>query len=266
MRYEFYYPQGKKKALTFSYDDCQIHDRRLVEIFNKYNMKGTFHINSGILGSEGFITKEELGSLYKGHEVSCHSVTHPYLTKLPKEQLVEEVREDKRWLEKQVGYPVRGMSYPFGAYDFHVINALEVLGIEYSRTVNSTGGFSMPSNFLEWNPTCHHNSDIKDKLVDFKNPAPWQKLPLFYIWGHSFEFHRENNWEVIEDFCKAAADDPEVWYATNIEIKDYICALKGLVFSVDQTIVYNPSAVSVWFSKDGESAVELKAGQSLIFC
>ncbi len=265
MRYEFYYPQGKKKALTFSYDDGQIHDRRLVEIFNKYNMKATFHINSGILGVDGFITKEEIGNLFKGHEVSCHSVTHPYLTKLSKEQIVEEIREDRRELENIVGYPVRGMSYPFGEYDSSIVNALDVLGIEYSRTVNATGGFFMPANFLEWHPTCHHNAGIIDKLKDFKKPTPWLKLPLFYIWGHSFEFARENNWEVIEDFCREAADDPTVWYATNIEIKDYICALKGLIFSVDQTMVYNPSCVPVWLSKDGGSAVELKAGQRLVF-
>jgi Predicted xylanase/chitin deacetylase len=265
MKYEFYYPQGKKKALTFSYDDGQIFDRRLVEIFNKYNMQATFHLNSGMLGTDGFVTKEEVKSLYKGHEVSCHSVTHPYLTKLSKGQLADEIWEDRRQLEREVGYPIRGMSYPFGEYDRRVEDALEVLGIEYSRTVNATDGFFMPGNFLEWHPTCHHNNDILGKLASFKNPFPWVKLPLFYIWGHSFEFDRENNWEVIEDFCEAAAFDPEVWYASNIEIKDYICALRGLIFSVDQTIVYNPSVVSVWLARDGKSAVELKAGQSLIF-
>lgn len=43
------YPGGKFKALTMSYDDGQIHDRRLVEIFNRHGIKGTFHLNSGLL-------------------------------------------------------------------------------------------------------------------------------------------------------------------------------------------------------------------------
>lgn len=265
MNYEFYYAYGKKKALTFSYDDGQIHDRRLIEIFNKNHMKATFHLNSGTLGKDGFVTREEVKSLYEGHEVSCHSVTHPYLTKLAKEQLVEEIREDRRQLERLVGYPVRGMSYPFGEYDAGIERAFEVLGVEYSRTVNSTGGFGMPGNFLEWNPTCHHNSDVMNLLSSFKNPAPWVKLPLLYIWGHSFEFDRENNWQIIEDFCEAAGSDPEVWYATNIDIKDYIIALRSLIFSVDQTLVYNPTAVSVWLSKEGEKAIELKPGQTIVF-
>ena len=60
MSFKTYYPGGKSKALTLSYDDGQIFDRRLVEIFNKYNMKGTFHLNSGTLGKDGYVTQEEV--------------------------------------------------------------------------------------------------------------------------------------------------------------------------------------------------------------
>ena len=34
------------KALTFSYDDGVEQDRRLVELFNKNNLKCTFNLNS----------------------------------------------------------------------------------------------------------------------------------------------------------------------------------------------------------------------------
>ena len=39
---------GKKKAVTFSYDDGVTQDRRLVEMMNTYGVKGTFNLNSGI--------------------------------------------------------------------------------------------------------------------------------------------------------------------------------------------------------------------------
>ena len=35
------FPEGKTKALTFSYDDGAHQDRRLIEIFNKYGLHGT---------------------------------------------------------------------------------------------------------------------------------------------------------------------------------------------------------------------------------
>ena len=59
-----------------SYDDGKLEDRRLVSIFNKYGIKGTFHLNSG-LEMDTRIPTSEYQELYKGHEVSCHTLTHP---------------------------------------------------------------------------------------------------------------------------------------------------------------------------------------------
>ena len=74
MKFDLFYPQWKDRAVTFSYDDGQIFDRRLVDIFNKYNLKATFHLNSGTLDTEGIIKTQELKSLYQGHEIACHGV------------------------------------------------------------------------------------------------------------------------------------------------------------------------------------------------
>ena len=39
------FPGGKKRVVTFSYDDGHPNDARLVALFNKYGVKGTFHLN-----------------------------------------------------------------------------------------------------------------------------------------------------------------------------------------------------------------------------
>lgn len=256
------YPEGRKKALTFSYDDGQVYDRQLVDIFNQYHLKATFHLNSGTLNTDGYVTSKEVPTLYEGHEVACHGATHAYFTHLSKEQLVNEVLNDRKALEKLVGYPVRGLSYPFGEYSEEVIHTLEALGIEYSRTVQSHGRFEWPGRFLEWNPTCHHNDGILEKADLFLNPPKYVRMPLFYIWGHSFEFARENNWELMEQFCKKISGMNDIWYATNLQIKRYLCAVQSLVFNMDETIIYNPSAVSVWLNLDGQIR-ELASGQTL---
>jgi peptidoglycan/xylan/chitin deacetylase (PgdA/CDA1 family) len=77
-----------------------------VEIFNRYGIKGTFHLNSGMLDGEIFVKSSEVAELYKGHEVSAHSVTHPYLTGIPADIAASEMIEDRRRLEALVGYPV----------------------------------------------------------------------------------------------------------------------------------------------------------------
>jgi hypothetical protein len=247
------YPEGRKKALTFSYDDGQIFDRKLVEIFNRYQVKATFHLNSETLDQEGFVTKKEVRTLYAGHEIACHGATHPYFTQLSKEQIINEIWKDRRCLEALAECPVVGLSYPFGEYSEEVISALESLGIEYSRTVQSHHSFQVPARFMTWNPTCHHNDDDLSTLADaFLNPPDYMKLPLFYVWGHSFEFGRQNNWEVIENFCKKVSGKDDIWYATNLQIKRYLSAVRNLVYTADETMVYNPTAVSVWAEINGK--------------
>ncbi len=257
-----YYPEGRTKALTMSYDDGQIHDRKLVEIFNKYGIKGTFHLNSGTLDTEPFLGSSEIRGLFQGHEVAAHSLTHPFLTTLPKEVLIEEIVEDRRRLEDLVSYPVRGMSYPFGDYNRELSKELPSFGIAYSRTVESTNNFRFPGDFLTWHPTCHHNENLMEKLKEFQNPEPWEKMPLLYVWGHSFEFARDDNWEVVEQFCEGVSKLQSVWCATNVEIMDYIKALKNLRFSVDKKFVKNTAAVDVWIGVD-EKPLKIESGATV---
>jgi len=77
------FPNGNKIALTLSFDDGRIHDRRLISILNQYGLKGTLHLNSGFFGLDSYINKSEIKELYQGHEVSAHSLTRPHLTQIP---------------------------------------------------------------------------------------------------------------------------------------------------------------------------------------
>ena len=58
------FPGGRAKALTMSYDDGKIYDERLVEIFDKNGIKGTFHLNSAYFGNPGKIEASEVAELY----------------------------------------------------------------------------------------------------------------------------------------------------------------------------------------------------------
>lgn len=88
------------------------------------------------------------------------------------------------------------------------------------------------------------------------------EMLLFYLWGHSFEFADQNNWSVIEDFCKLAGGHDNVWYATNAEICEYVTACRNLIFSADCSIVYNPSSICVWFTAN-DRTVSVAPGQTL---
>lgn len=91
--------------------------------------------------------------------------------------------------------------------------------------------FAMPENFLEWNPTCHHNKNLLELGQQFVDLFKKQYLYMMYVWGHSYEFTNQNNWELMEDFCKLVGGRDDIWYATNIEIVDYLDAAKRLQYT-----------------------------------
>ncbi len=255
------FPGGKHKVLTMSYDDGREEDRRLVALFNKYGIKGTFHVNSGIDWDEKRIPISEYKELYKGHEVSVHTATHPTIARCPMEEVVDQIVEDRKALEDAVGYPVRGMSYPNGSFSQEIIDVLPALGIRYARTVGSTDNFNMPENFLRWTATCHHNHNLQKLGEEFVALFKKQYLYMMYVWGHSYEFGLQDNWEVMENFCKLVGNRDDIWYATNIEIVDYMEAAKRLQFTAKLDKVYNPSFQSVWIAVNDNQIVEVKGGE-----
>lgn len=232
---ELVFPEGKKKCLTLSFDDEITQDRRLIEILKKYNLKCTFNLNSGTFGQQGTvevngrkathnkIEKSEAKELYKGFEIAVHTVNHPDLTKLTKDEIVKEVAEDMKALSEIAGYPVNGFAYPYGTYNDTVVNTLKECGIIYGRTVCQTKAFGLPEDFVLWHPSGHFDDDYMDDLTEkfVNNDEPM----LFYAWGHSYEFDANDSWEHFEDFCQKVSGLDDVWYATNGEVVNWFNSL-----------------------------------------
>ncbi len=258
------FPGGKHFAVTFSYDDGDKADRRLVEIFNNYGMKATFNLIPSRFDGETVVSSGEVGSLYAGHEIACHTYSHPHLERLPLTGQVREISLCRAALEQLSGGIVRGMATPYGGKNSDTVAAMNALGIAYCRNAGVSGGLSVPADFLDWTPSCHHTG-APAVIEKFRNEwihQPWQYGGLLFIWGHSFEFDRADNWELAEQICSSLAGIDDVWYATNIEIYDYITAQRSLVISCDGDIIFNPSAVDVWVSQNG-SPICIKGGETI---
>lgn len=206
---------------------------------------------------------EKLRERYYGHEISCHTVSHGWPDRMPCQSIVKETLENRIYLERIAMYPVQGMSYPFGAYNETVKTAMKMSGIVYSRTVNSSMNFQLPDDFLEWNPSCHHNKALELSEVFMKNLNSRNSGGLFYVWGHSHEFSAEEDWTMMEKLLDIVSGNDKIWYATNIEIYRYIMAQKELAVSADENMFYNPSAIDVWIEKDGKEIICIPAGETV---
>ncbi len=253
------YPEGKPKALTFSYDDGVIQDVRLSELFNRYGVKATFNLNSGLdSGSwwerEGAkirrLSLEEMRPVYAGHEIAVHSSTHPHLEELDERRLYAELYDDRKTLAARFGCAVEGMALPFGSWNEAVRSAIEKLGFRYCRTTVSHHSFALPEDLLTWGATCHHKDPLLPALAgQFRETE--QELALFYVWGHSFEFDMQQNWQVMEDFLQKTAGCSDTWYATNGEVAAYLTAIRRLIVGEDFFI--NPTGTDLWVRVSGET-------------
>ena len=281
MRYCFLrFPEGKPKALTLSYDDGVIADKRFSDIITSKGIKCTFNINSSLIGRPGRIDENEIKEyiLDRGHEVAVHGSNHiapgissPSLTMI-------DILDCRRDLEKRFGMIIRGMAYPdSGITSMHNSNTYENIksiltnaGIVYSRTLaGDNPGFALPSDFHAWMPTAHHNNpslfEWADKFLALdpsKGFSAALSPKLFYLWGHSYEFDNNANWNRIEEFCDKMSGKDDIWYATNIEIYEYIEAYNSLVFSVDCERIYNPTLKEIFLYIDYKN-YSIKPGETL---
>ncbi len=256
---EMLWPGARTRALTFSYDDGVTQDARLIKIMRKCGLKGTFNLNSGMLGGDKHIDPKDVKEQYAGFEVAVHSVSHPNLCAISDAEALAEVLDDRRALEEMVGYPVRGMAYPGGYVNEHLIGLLRNCGIVFSRDVKTTQDFSMPDNWLKWACSCHHK-DLEPLIERFLGEG--DDVRILSVWGHSYEFDRvARGWETIEAQMARLGGHGEVWYATNIEMFDYIDAYRNLDFSVNGRIIQNRSAREVFLKSEDGHAFSIKPGE-----
>lgn len=276
MRIIMRFPGGLAKTFTMSYDDGVWQDVELIRIMKKYGIKGTFNINSGRWDknekspSPDKITYQKAKEIYldNGMEIATHSVNHPYLEQLPSAAAAHEVLLDRISLEKNLGIIVRGHAYPYGSWSQDLIKTLRQCGIVYARTTVATGKFNLPETDEDWlamPATAKHTDPKLFELGEkFLNSPSSARPMMFYLWGHSYEFDEahDNNWELIDKFLEFIGNKDDIWYATNIEIYDYVHAFKRLEFSADCSRVYNPSNQTVWFMND-KSLVSVAPGETL---
>jgi len=281
MRYKFLrFPGGKPKAVTLSYDDGVPEDRRFSDTITKYGIKCTFNLNNDELRKNNY-QKAEIEEIFlsRGHEVAVHGAMHRAEGTLRPIEGIRDVLDCRLELESKLGIIVRGMAYPDSGITYFTNNAdyesvkayLKSLDIKYSRTLAGDNDlFALPSDWYAWMPTAHHkNPKIMEYAEEFvnldlstKTYCARRQPRLFYMWGHSYEFERDNNWNLLDEICEKLSGKDDIWYATNGEIYDYVEAYNSLSYSADGTIIYNPTLFEIWFDVDGK-LYSIKPGETL---
>lgn len=233
----------KLKAITLSYDDGVEQDKRLIEILDRYSLKCTFNINSGLFDRRtshqamlfGKMTTfnnhrmpmDEIREVYRNHEVAAHSSTHPILTQLSDEDVICQMSGDAEKLEEITGKKVRGFAYPGAACEYYNEHVKKLIAdnteLYYGRTAKSCYSFDIPRDLMMFHPTVSHRElEVRDTLAKKFIELEADKPQIFYIWGHSYELDADEKiWEGFEQFCEKIAGRDDIFYGTNDEVFKY---------------------------------------------
>ena len=223
------------KIFLISFDDGTVWDRRFVELLNKYGMKATFNLNSGLEDfvwyyEDRFPVRRQILAdtveLYRGHEVASHSLHHHWLNTLTPPQLSREVGDDCAALKKIFGLEEIGFGVPFTACGEREVNIIKKLfGLEkigfgvpftacgereikiirkftrYIRLSEMADGFALPKD--EYHIPIHglyNDPDIREKIAAFAgNDLP---VSVFVMAGHSYELQVLGHWGYMEELLE----------------------------------------------------------------
>lgn len=262
------YPQGKEKAFSVSYDDGVLQDIRLVELMNRYGIRGTFNLNSSLMES-GFtwlhengmqvsrLTPAQAAGLYDGHEIASHTLTHPYMHDLTEAEILYQMSEDKRALEEMFSREVEGFAVPFEYYSPLIAHCAKACGFLYARMSEFTGTYCPWQDRYYWKCGMFH---LQPELMEYvsKFLTCEEELALCQIVGHSYDLDAEDLWDTTEEIFRSVAARQDIWLATNVQIVGYLMAMSAL--EVADGCAVNRSDRELWLKVDGR-IVALQPGE-----
>ena len=199
------FPNGKTKIFNVTYDDGVLQDVRFVALLNRYGLKGTFNLNSGLMESE-FEWTHESGRVIKRLS-----------NDLSQQEILHELQEDKANLEKLFGREVKGFAVPFDYYSERIENCVRQCGFSYARISQESRSFVPQTDFFNWKATVFHTDPELEQLSRQFIESD-EELAIFQIVGHSYDLDVEKLWDRIENVFRMIAAHDDILPMTTIEI------------------------------------------------
>lgn len=215
------------KYFVFAIDDGTIFDKKVISIFNKYGIKATFNLNSGLQDFVWFkdwlevrrLKLEENKNIYNGHEVASHSLTHPFLTSLSDEDVYREVNEDINNLRNIFHRDIKTFSFPFDGFDERTINIIKGLGITHIILPAIDDSFRFPIDTYHIKVTSWNIDDALNKFDIFIKD---EQAEIFIYLSHSYDYEYGNCYDKLEELCQKVINTPNIKIITISELEKEI--------------------------------------------
>ena len=216
------------KYFIFSIDDGTVFDKEVLDIFKKYKIKATFHVNSGLFPficfTQGFPTDrfdlDIKKYLYEGHEIASHSLTHPHLTMCPGEVIAKEVGEDVLNLEKIFNTTIKTFAFPFSDWDERCIEIIKhIHNLKVIRLSDVDTSFKFPKDLYHVKIT---SMEIYEALVLADEFIKDEEAELFVFVSHGYDFYMNHSYRQLELLCEKITKQKDIEIITMSQLTDIL--------------------------------------------
>ncbi|MEI8372067.1 MAG: polysaccharide deacetylase family protein [Planctomycetota bacterium] len=130
----------KPEYLLLTFDDGGRSALCAAEELEKHGWKGHFFITTGLIGTTGFLSEDDIRELHRrGHILGSHSHTHPNICyNLPKVEMLDEWQRSCEILAKILDEPVLTASVPGGDMNGETVATAAEAGIKFLFTSEPT--------------------------------------------------------------------------------------------------------------------------------
>ena len=147
-------PAATSTVVSLTFDDGQASQRSVMDMLDARGMKGTFYINSALVGSSSYyMTWAQIHDIYNdGHEIGGHTLHHTNLTKVNTSTATTEVCDDRQALIAQGLGPVTSFAYPEAGVNATAEGIVKSCGYTSGRDVGNLYGPDCPCPYAETIP------------------------------------------------------------------------------------------------------------------
>lgn len=230
---------GKDPIIITSWDDGDPYTSKLLELLDKYSLKGTFFIP--IMYKKCGVDEKTINYISRNHEIGSHTMTHRKLQTLDNSEIKWELEHSKKTLEKIIDKPVETFSYPWGLCNNKIVNYVRECGYQYARTVEKFQIVPSSDNYKIGTTIQARNIKISDYICRdslnilkniphiFLKPSKfmnWVELAklyfeksiehkgIFHLWGHAWEIEELKIWAELENLFLYISNKKDVKYCT----------------------------------------------------
>ena len=216
--------------IAFSWDDGALEDQKLFELHEKYEIPAIFFIPNRNIEGKSVLSPEQIKKAESQYvSFGGHTLNHRYLTRIPIDEVKNEVYYNQKYLEDILGHSIEHFCLPGGKYNSQILAEVK----QFYKTVRTadTMNFSLPKDCIV-KPSIHfyprgassmiYNSlkhmsisevgylirhinvgyfELIEELIELKSAENNDK-DIALIWGHSWEINEYGLWTHLEHFMK----------------------------------------------------------------